>query len=434
MTRLKNLLFLLLIGLLLFPAVQKMTGLIRTKPLNGFFAAASKPAFSCSTWMKQGYQDQYRLYMEDSVGFKPDLVRLYNQVDFSLFSIPHASKLVAGKNGYLFAESYIYGYLGKDFVGHYYIRNKVERLRFLQDYLWKEKRILLFVAFAPGKAYYYPDYIPDRFLDRERGETNYECYVQGCLKMGVNHIDFNRWLITMKDTSRYMLYPKTGIHWSSYGAFLCADSLRRYIEQKMERKLPHLVLDSIEVAAEARDEDNDMDRTMNLIWKIPHPLMAYPRFHFVYDSLQPKPKALFVGDSFYWYWHYNGIIGNTFSNLAFWYYNQDVYPEHFKTPTNAGNINYTDSILSQNVIILLQTNGGYGDLGSGWVDRAWDYFYPGPTREREIESLIKANPEAMKSMEKKAGERGVSVDAMIRMDAIYSVNQELLKLRKKQNP
>jgi hypothetical protein len=434
MTRLKNLLLLLLIGLLLFPAVQKTTGLIRTKPLNGFFAASSKPAFSCSTWMKQGYQDQYRLYMEDSVGFKPDLVRLYNQVDFSLFSIPHASKLVAGKNGYLFAESYIYGYLGKDFVGHYYIRNKVERLRFLQDYLWKEKGILLLVAFAPGKAYYYPDYIPDRFLDRERGETNHECYVQECLKMGVNHIDFNHWLITMKDTSRYMLYPKTGIHWSSYGAFLCADSLRRYIEQKMERKLPHLVLDSIEVAAEARDEDNDMDRTMNLIWTIPHPLMAYPKFHFTYDSLQPKPRALFVGDSFYWYWHYNGIIGNTFSNLAFWYYNQDVYPEHFKTPTNAGNINYTDSILSQNVIILLQTNGGYGDLGSGWVDRAWDYLYPGPTREREIASLIKANPEAMKSIEKKAGERGISVDAMIRMDAIYSVNQELLKLRKKQNP
>ena len=431
MTRLKNLLLLIIIGLLLFPAVQKSTGVIKTKPLNGFFAASAKPAFSCSTWMKSGYQEQYRLHLEDSVGFKPDLVRLYNQVDFSLFSIPHASKIVIGKDDFLFAESYIQGYLGSDFVGRYYIENKVERLKFLQDFLWKERGILLLVAFAPGKGFYFPEYIPDRLLKRQKGATNYEYYVEECKKAGVNHIDFHRWLILMKDTSRYMLYPKTGIHWSSYGAFLCADSLRKYIEQKMDRKLPHLVLDSIEVVTEARDEDNDIDRTLNLIWKIPHPLMAYPKFHFTYDSLQPKPKALFVGDSFYWYWHYNGIIANTFSNQAFWYYNQDVYPEHNTAPTNTGNLDYPGIILDQNVIILLQTNGGYGDLGSGWVDRAWDYFYPAPTLEKEIEARMRANPETMKQIAHKAKERGISTEAMLRMDAIYSVNQVLLKFRKK---
>ncbi len=431
MNRLKDLLLLFLLLLLLLPAVQKKTGFIRSKALNGYFAATAKPAFSCSTWMKGAFQEQYRLHTEDSAGFKSDMVRLYNQVDFTLFSIPHASKIVAGKKDYMFADSYIQGYLGTDFVGKYYIEQKVKRARFLQDWLWKEKGILLMVAFAPGKGFFYPEYIPDRYLKNRKGETNYDYYVKQCISQGVNHIDFNRWLILMKDTSRYMLYPKTGIHWSSYGAFLCADSLRKYIEQKMNRKLPHLVLDSIEVAAVARDEDNDIDRTMNLIWKIPHPLMAYPKFHFTYDSLQPKPKALFVGDSFYWYWHYNGIISNTFANMAFWYYNQDVYPEHFKTPTNTGNLNYPDSILSQQVIILLQTNGGYGDLGSGWVDRAWDYFYPGPTKEKEIEARMRTTPSWAESLARKAKERGITTDAMSRLDAIYIVGQDAKRIRKK---
>jgi len=431
MARIKNLLLLLIISSLLFPAIQKKTGMISSKPLNGFFTNTPHPAFSCSTWMKGSYQEKYRLYMEDSVGFKPDLVRLYNQVDFSLFSIPHATKIVAGKKGYLFAESYIQGYLGTDFAGKYYLEQKVKNVRFLQDYLWREKHILLLVVFAPGKGFYYPEYIPDRFLKSRKEITNYGYYVQECNRQGVNNIDFNRWLLLMKDTSRYMLYPKTGIHWSSYGAFLCADSLRKYLEARLGRVMPHLVLDSIEKASEARDEDNDIDRTMNLIWKIPHPLMAYARFHFKYDSVRPKPRALFVGDSFYWYWHYNGIIGNMFSNSAFWYYNQDVYPEHFKTPTNTGNLDYPGSILSQDVVILLQTNGGYGDLGYGWVDRAYDYFYPGPTKAKAIEARMKSTPSWTESLTKKAKERGISPDAMSRMDALYLVNQELQRIRKK---
>lgn len=430
MTTLKNTLLLLLLGMLLFPALQKSTGLVKTKPPDGYFTATPKPMFSCSSWLKSTYQDQYRRYMEDSVGFKPDFVRLYNQIDFSLFSIAHASKIVAGKEGYLFSESYIRSWMGSDFAGMGYIGEKVSRARFLQDYLWDKHRILLLIAFAPGKGYFYPEFIPERFKKSGAGNTNYDAYAEACRAQGVNHIDFNRWLIQMKDTARFMLYPKTGIHWSSYGAYLCADSLRRYLAGRLNITLPRMVLDSIVMDRKARDDDNDIARTMNLICDISHPAMAYPQFHFSGDSLQPKPRGLIVGDSFYWYWYYHGIIANTFSNTSFWYYNQDVYPEHFKTPTNTGNLDYPGTILSQNVIILLQTNGGYGDLGSGWIDRAWDYFYPGPSREKEIEAAMYANPEVLKTMEEKAKERGVTTDAMIRMDAIYTVNQELLKSQK----
>jgi hypothetical protein len=424
----KNALLLLLLGLLTFGAFQKRYGIVRSKPLHGYFSSTPKPAFSCSTWFTGAYQNQYRISLEDSVGFKSDFVRLYNQIDFSLFSIAHANKLVVGKEGYLFAkETYIDGYTGIDFAGKSVIDHKIVSLKFLQDYLWKEKGILVLVVFAPGKGFYYPEFIPDRYLKRRNDLTNYGYSLQRCKEEGINHIDFNQWLISMKDTSRHVLYPKTGIHWSNYGAWLCADSLHNYIETRLNRKIPRMVPDSLEIVKEARGEDNDMERTMNLIWPIDQPAFTYPAFHFRYDSVQPKPSGLVVGDSFYWYWYYSGIIENTFSNKEFWYYNNEIYPEQFTTPKNVGQIDYVEAILRQNVIILLQTNGGYGALGYGWIDLAYDHLYPGMTRTKEIEQQMKSNPEWMKSLAAKAKERNITTDHMMRLDAIYMMNQEIKK-------
>ena len=405
--------------------------MITSMPLKGVFSTAKRPGFSCSTWMKGEYQDKYRRFMEDSIGLKPDFVRLFNQVDYTLFSIPHASKIITGKNGYLFSDPYIQAYLGTDFAGKYYIEKKVNKIHFLQDFLWKEKHILLIVVFAPSKAFYYPEYIPDRYLKLKKGITNYDYYVEQCQKEGINYIDYNRWLISLKNTSRFPLYPKTGIHWSLYGGFLCADSLQKYLELKMNRPLTHYVVDSMEVLKKSRGEDDDIEHTMNLIWKLPSSEFAYPRVHFRCDNSIPKPRALFVGDSFFWEMNYEDIFGHAYSKLSFWYYNQDVYPEQYSKPTLTGNISYADSILTQNVIILLQTNAGYGDLGYGWVDFAYEAFYPGPTRVKVTEAQMKTNPAWIESLKKKARDQGILLDAASRGDAIFMDNQELKKIRKK---
>jgi hypothetical protein len=230
----------------------------------------------------------------------------------------------------------------------------------------------------------------------------------------------------MKDTSRYVLYPKTGIHWSSYGAFLCADSLQRYISKKMNRSLPRMVVDSIEMRSDAWYDDNDQGLTMNLIWDIKQPKLAYPKFHYVYDSVQPKPAGLFIGDSFYWYWYNSGIMENIFSNKACWYYNNEVYPEQFTKPTNVGQLDFVQAVLSKNVIVLIQTNGGYGHLGYGFADVAFDYLYPGMTRSKAIQQQMKSSESWMQTLAAKAKERNISTEHMMRLDAIYMMNQELL--------
>ena len=106
----------------------------------------------------------------------PDLIRLNNQLDFSLFKKIHSEwRLLGGDNSCIFQDVYIYSYLGRDFDGYPYILEKVRKLKAIQDTLGKLGKSLIFVQ-SPCKAFYYPEYFPGRYKDTVRCTTNYETY------------------------------------------------------------------------------------------------------------------------------------------------------------------------------------------------------------------------------------------------------------------
>jgi hypothetical protein len=425
MKQTKNILFIFLLALLIFPAIQKKIKLITSKELKGVFTLTEKPPFTISGWFNGSYQEQFRQHIEDYPGFKSDFVRLYNQLDYSLFSIVHASKFVAGKKGFLYGTEYISSYEGLNFIGKRFCDEKVRLLKIIQDRLWKEKKIYLLVVFAPDKATFYPEYIPSRFVKKKPENTNYSYYVKICNDSGINLLDFNHYFRLAKDTSRYPLYPKTGIHWSSYGAIRAADSLYRYLKIKTGYPMPELWVDKVEISDEARDEDADIEKTMNLIWEIPHPAYAYPQYHFKTDTTKKKPNGLVIGDSFYWTWYYPGIIKNMFSNVEFWYYGKDVYPQTFTKPMNVGELNFMEAVNRQQIIIFLQTNAGYGNLGFDFIDRLYAELDPSNSRVRYYENQIRNSKEWLGNIRKSAEEKHLPLDEEIREAAIYMVNQEL---------
>ena len=421
----KNCLFILVLMILSFPAIQKKAKIISSKELNGVFTLTEKPAFTISDWFKGTYQEQFRQHIEDFPGFKSDFVRLYNQLEYSLFSIAHASKFMVGKHGYLYGTEYISSYQGTNFIGKRYCNEKVRLLKILQDRLWKEKKIFLLVVFAPDKATFFPEFIPSRFLKKNPENTNYSYYTSLCNEAGINLVDFNRYFEMAKDTSRYPLYPKTGIHWSSYGAVKAADSLIRYLKIKTDYPMPELVVDKTEIGDEARDEDADIEKTMNLIWKIRHPAYAYPQYHFTSDKTKQKPNGLVIGDSFYWTWYYPGIIKSMFGNVEFWYYGKDVYPQTFTKPMNIGELNFMDAVNRQHIIIFLQTNAGYGNLGFDFIDRLYAEMDPANSRVRYYEQQIRNTKQWLEDEKKNAQQQNLPLDEIIREAAIYMVNLEL---------
>lgn len=430
---LKNGIFVLIIFLLIIPALQGKFHIVKSAALNGYFVPQKKPIFRKSNWYSGTYQDSLSTYYKENTGFRSDYVRLYNQVDFSLFSIPHAGKIILGKNGYLFGDEYITSWLGTNFPGKRNCDEKVVLLKKLQEKLWDEKKILLVVIFTPDKGTFYPEYIPERFLSREKGLNNYEYYAARCSNAGINMIDFNRWFLLAKDTSRYPLYPKTGIHWTSYGALLAADSLLKYLHAKLNLPIPRMMIDGIETSTDARDVDDDIAQTMNLIWQIPHPVYAYPKYHFTFDTTLKKPAALFIGDSFYWNWYNPGVIHNMFSNEEFWYYNQDIYPESKTKLKSVAEINVEDVINRQNIIILMQVNGAYGNIGYGFIDLALSALDPANSALLKMELTIRNNPDWIKLIREKAEKAHIKMEDQLRMDALYMLDQERSKNQPKNN-
>ncbi|MEI6898471.1 MAG: hypothetical protein WCL00_01230, partial [Bacteroidota bacterium] len=361
-------LFLLSLVTLLLPSLQARLGVIRSKNLDGYFEPVPKPKASLKTWFSGDYQDQYMKSVEDSVGFHSDFVRIFNQVDYSLFSVPHPEKVVIGKNRMLFIWNYMMAWLGKGLKGDLYIEERVRRLKFLQDELWNRKKIMLLVVFPPEKAWAYPENIPSRYVAQKRVMGNYECYARKCKKYSINTLDVNKWFMTARDTSKELLFPLYGTHWSDYGAWLAADSMLRFLVNKMDRPFPNLVIDSIERSAIPRHNDNEISKLMNLIWELPDPVIAHPHLHATFAPGVTKPSVLVIGDSFYWAWEDIGFMEAAFGDRQFWYYDKDIYPYGASGNKKAPDLDLISEVEKRDVIIIIQVCGGVGDMGNGFID------------------------------------------------------------------
>jgi hypothetical protein len=429
----KRSLFVFLLMMLVFLAVRR-TSLFESKAsLGGLYETKSKPVFSDSAWFKGKFQEEWNRYVEEMPGLRGTFIRIRNQYDFSLFSIPHAHNVVLGKENCLFGIDNIKSYNGADFAGELYLETKIGELKALQEALWEKKNVLLLVVLAPDKATFFHDLIPDRFLKKRQHQSNYEYYAKRCVELGVNMIDFNHYFLSAKDTTRYPLYAKTGAHWSYYGAYLAADSMKRYIEKKLSIRMPALNVTNIEMNSSPWNYDGDIGNSLNLFWEISQPALAYPQITFELDSTTTQPHALFIGDSYYWIWYESKIIQNFFGNEEFWYYDSDIYPETFTQHTLTWQKDLIQAIDRQKVIVLLQTSkDAECDLGYGFVDRTWPEFDTSSNnRIREIEKFICAAPENMLIFEKKAKDFNSPIKAVIRTDAIYAGNQLLKKGKKK---
>lgn len=341
---------------LVLPALQKEIGLFRVKPLDGDFEYAEKPGFSWSGWMDGTFQSAFNTWLEENIGFRNILVRITNQVDFSLFKMAHAEGVVIGKENQLIEYDYIRAYDGGDFLGEANIDKRIRKLKFIQEYLKAEHNIDFILVFEPGKASFYPEYIPDKYLTRKNPKTNYDYFVKAAHEYNVRFLDLNRWFMDMKGTKEYPLYPRYGTHWSEYGMSFAADSLIRYLEAVRQIDMNDVYIDSLTVELKARKPDYDMGSALNLLFRLPESdSLAYPVWSFEDNPNKPKPMVLTIADSYFWNIFNTGIPYHLFKNQAFWYFGNLVYPEYYKEPTFAINLNLKEEVEKQDIVLMMVT-------------------------------------------------------------------------------
>lgn len=423
-------LFLIILFLLAIPTIQDKFNFMKLDELNGAVVQPEQKLFTMKDWFSGEYQLKEEEYLNGTFGFRNLFIRLNNQIAFSLFNKAKANGVVIGKNNYLYEEGYINAYYGTDFIGIDSITHRIERLKFLQDTLSKLNKTII-VVFAAGKGSFYPEYIPEEYI-KEKSNTNYEFYINLAKKYDLNYIDFNRYFIENKNTAKYPLYPKYGIHWSYYGACLVADSMIRYIEKIRNIDMPNLYWKDIELA-EARESDYDIGNGMNLLFYLPSNKMAYPDVQIQSDSGKVKPSVLVISDSFYWTM-YGTSFTKALSKNHFWFYNKQVYPEFYQNGLETNQVNLKDEINNHDIIIIMGTDASLPRIGWGFIENAYDLFKgikKKPLFDAEFlkkmeikRKYILTDEKWMEDIKRKAILNKLSVDSMLTLDIIWIIQND----------
>ena len=344
-----KLIALIILTLLVLPVLQMQTGIFEVRKLQGYVYPHEKPDFNVKDWLSGSFQNRYDLYFENNFGLRPWLVRINNQISFSISGKPKASDVVIGKENYLYELNYMKAYNGWNFLGNELLTGKIDSLERIKDSLQKYHTDLI-ICLAAGKGSFYPEYFPDKYYGHRSDTTNYLFYRRAFRERNFNLIDFNDWFLKMKDTSRYILLPKYGIHWSQYGAWLAADSLLKFVEKIRNVDLPDMKYKGISITNKPKVPDYDMGDGLNLLFKLHNDSLAYPEFDWITEN-KDTIQAVVIGDSYYWQLYTYGFDTIAFKPGGFWFYNEISYPGSVKVK----DLDYIGAITKADIVILMAT-------------------------------------------------------------------------------
>lgn len=417
---LKHIIFFLLIVLLSLPTFQHAVKWFVVRPLDGDFILAGRPQYSWQSWMDGSFQNQFDRYIEDHIGFRPFLVRLNNQLDFSLFGKANAEGVVVGKNNMLYEYDYIRAYTGGDFIGEATLDKKLLRMQFLQRFLKENYDIDFLLVLEPGKARTYPENIPDRYLKHGKSLSNYEYILNKAQELEIPLLDLNRIFVNAKDTATYPLYPRYGIHWSEHTMPFVADTLIRFIESLRQIDLPEFVVEEVIISDTLAASDYDVGNTINLLCRLPHQPMPYPKFAFGSETDKVRPMLMAVSDSYYWNFFNTRIPLHLFANEAFWYFNAKVYPDFYFAEKWTRDLDLRTEIEKQDIIILSVTERFLYKFDWGFIDQLYELYTPEYTGDivYQLENQIRLDAGWFDAIVSKSS-KSLTLEEAIRKEAYY---------------
>ena len=415
------LLFLILLALAASP-LQMCFPLFKELPLKGFFIQSPPPSlkyFTWRRWFSSDFQDQFSTRLNDNAGLRNSLIRLGNQYDYSLFGLTHAKGFVQGKSRYLFEEDYIHEYNGDYFIGTAVIDKKLARLKNVCDSL-KAHHIPLLLVFEPGKASFYPEYIPRRFHPEKNSPINYGYFVQRSRELGLPFTDLNSYFLKMKDTSRYPLFPRYGMHWSLYGVTYAVDTMIRLVESATGKKLPGFTISRLTASSTPRGTDNDIGELLNLACPLAPTPGAYPTIVFGQEQLKSL-AALVIADSYY-----INIVedygSKIFKTQDYWYYNKKLYPyQNNNPPQYVDKNNLRDKLLKFDVVLLMVSEINLHCGFWNFADESYLAFHP-ETKDPllyGIENEIRNDREWFQFVSKRTLLEQMTLEKTIRANAEY---------------
>ena len=434
--KLHTFLFALVIAALFLPMIQMVKPFVEVGPLFGSIVPTAKDSLTLEAWFDGTYQENRNKYINEQFGFRNTAVRLHNQIAFSLFRKAKANGVSIGKEDYLYEIKYINAYRGAEEINQSELDSNLFMLKAIQSKL-KEKGVELIVVMNPGKASFYSEFIPDEF-PMVSDRSYYSEYQKGLESQGIQHIDFGKWFREMKGKTPAPLFPKTGIHWSQYGATLAADSLVNYCMKLFGKEMNEFVWDkrNLPLSTTMESVDDDIGLGMNLYSPIDVLPMAYPRvgvndkYGVSSGNSGIQPKVAVISDSYFFNLMQLPWAPDIFESLNFYFYNKQLHKRPEGTMTNSDPLSQMKEIEKSNVVFVMATECNMDKLGWGFISSAYKYFVLGEKfdsfefRVQKFKNNILSDEAWVKAIAEKAKQNKVPLDTMIMRDARYMAEME----------
>lgn len=244
----------------------------------------------------------------------------------------------------------------------------------------------------------------------------------------IPHIDFLSYFKSLKGQTKYPLYTRYGTHWAESTIPFVADSVLSKIGSLIGQEMPHIVCVDENPSTHYSKQDGEIENLMNLLLPIRKPAVPQPIMT-LSDTTLRKPNILAIADSYFIQLH-ESCFADAFDRCEYWKYNDEVITKKIEF---LGKVKYYPDVykvIDEVDLVLVVTTSVYAyDYMYGFCETAQNAFLErdAESMEKQIQNVIyriKSTPEWLESVKQQAVERGVSLDEMLRLNALYAIEMD----------
>ena len=275
--------------------------------LKGAEAEAPAPVWSLQALRSGTTVTAISKWFDARIGLRSFWVRLDNQIDYTFFNQvvdrSDGTRLVRAPGDWFYERQYIEYATSKSSISEDEFRQRIERMRRVEEKLARRGIPLLYVV-APSKAAIYPEHVPAELFRKnppEQTTTSWEI-ASGLLPgSGVSYIDgpalYDRW----KREGAPDLFARSGTHWSYSSTLRIWELIRAALNPRLKHPIPAFA-ELPSSPGRPRGNDRDLLDLANLLWPKPyeHPL-AKPVLRSQKEvPAERLPRILWIHDIFGW--------------------------------------------------------------------------------------------------------------------------------------
>ena len=426
--------------LTVFTAVllQGLTHIVKMKPLAGFVPDEQPVKLSFKTYYDGSFQNYLSDHAKRNSGFREVCIRSYNQCLFSLFGKSSNDNIVLGEHKEMYLKMYLNEVTGKTlrdcFGSEAYFKTKAQeniaKTLVLIDSLRQHNTAFLYVQ-APSKTWVYPENMPQEYQDSIMPFCVQDYYTQLFRENNIPHIDFLSYFKSLKGQTKYPLYTRYGTHWAENTIPFVADSILQKIGSLIGQEMPHIVCVDENLTTQYSKQDGEMEDLMNLLWPLSKPAMPQPIMA-LSDTTLRKPNILVIADSYFIQLH-ESCFADAFDRCDYWKYNDEIITKNIDFLGKVNQYIEAYHVIDEVDLVMVVNTSVYAyNYMFGFCETANEAFldHDGMRRQKLIEETIeriKSVPEWLESVKQQAIERGVSLDEMLRLNAIYAIEMDKQK-------